>query len=178
MAVGNPLSTRFQCPGIARTSSGIFHGVHADLYRRLLPLLPRGHQFPERIPYHFAGHFAGSGVHRPSGAVVWLALHGGATAATGPFSADRERPVAVAAVICPVDQPAWLLGLWPGRVGADHCSRPAARGWGSGGGAALVSSGTEKTSAGLGRIPGRALRQPFRLHAGALPIGFSFSSTD
>src|ERR1017187_9895316 len=178
MAVRNPLSIRFQCRGIASTPSGIFHGVHADLYRRLLPLLPRGRQFPERIPYHVAGYFAGSGVHRPAGAAVWLAMHGGAAAATGPFSADRERPVAVAAVICPVDQPAWLLGLWHGRAGADHCRWPAARGVGPGGGAALVSSGTEKTSAGLGRIPGRALRQPFRLHAGALPIGFSFSSAD
>src|SRR5450759_776060 len=111
MAVRNPLSIGFRCRGIARTSSGIFHRVHADLYRRLLPLLPRGRQLPERFHYHFAGHFAGSGVHRPSRAAVWLAVHGGAAAATGPFSADREGPVAVAAVICPVDQPAWLLGL-------------------------------------------------------------------
>src|ERR1035441_3036466 len=100
MAVRNPLSIRFQCRGIASTPSGIFRGVHADLYRRLLPLLPRWRQLPERFHYHVAGYFAGSGVHRPSGAAVWLAVYGGAVAGAGPFSADRERPLAVAAFVC------------------------------------------------------------------------------
>src|ERR1039458_2861767 len=130
MAVRNPLSTRFRCRGIASTPSGIFRGVHADLYRRLLPLLPRWRQLPERFHYHFAGYFAGSGVHRPSGAAVWLAVHGGAAAGAGPFSADRERPLAVAAFVCPVGQPPRLLDLWHGRAGADDCRWPAARGVG------------------------------------------------
>src|SRR5450755_316925 len=100
MAVRNPLSIRFRCRGITRTSSGIFRPVHADLYRRLLPLLPRGRQLPERFHYHVGGYFAGSGVHRPSRAAVWLALHGGAAVGAGSFSKDRERPLALAAVIC------------------------------------------------------------------------------
>src|ERR1019366_181774 len=178
MAVRNPLSIRFRCRGIARTSSGIFPPVHADLYRRLLPLMPRWRQLPERFHYHVAGSFAGSGVHRPSRAAVWLAVHGGAAAGAGPFSADPERPLALAAVVCLVDQPPRLLDLWPGRAGADDCRWSVGRGVGPGGGAALVSSGAEKTSACLGRVPGRAVRQPFRLHAGALPIGFSLSSAD
>src|SRR5450759_2548916 len=127
MAVRNPLSIGFRCRGIARTSSGIFRPVHADLYRRLLPLLPRGRQLPERVHYHVAGYFAGSGVHRPAGTAVWLAVHGGAAAGAGLFSADRERPLALAAVVCLVDQPPRLLDLWHGRAGADDCRWPVAR---------------------------------------------------
>src|ERR1019366_8789106 len=119
MAVRNPLPIRFRCLGIARTASAILHPVHADLYRRLLPLMPRWRQLPERFHYHFAGYFAGSGVHRPSRAAVWLALHGGAAAGTGPFSADWERPLALAAVVCLVDQPARLLDLWH-EIGRAH----------------------------------------------------------
>src|ERR1019366_3830657 len=103
MAVRNPLSLRFRCLGIARTASAIFHCVHADLCRRLLPLMPRWRQLPERFHYHVAGYFAGSGVYRPSRAAVWLAVHGGAAAGASPFSADRKRPVAVAAFVCLVD---------------------------------------------------------------------------
>src|ERR1039458_527898 len=124
MAVRNPLSIGLRCRGIASTASGIFSGVHANLYRRLLPLLPRRRQLPERFHYHFAGYFAGSGVYRPARAAVWLAVHGGAAAGPGPFSADRKRPVAVAAFVCLVDQPARLLDLWHGGAGADHCRWP------------------------------------------------------
>src|ERR1039457_4750128 len=113
MAVRNPLSTRFRCRGIASTPSGIFRGVHADLYRRLLPLLPRWRQLPERFHYHVAGYFAGSGVHRPSGAAVWLAVHGGAVAGAGPFSADRERPLAWSCWASPLPLAWWEgSGAW------------------------------------------------------------------
>src|ERR1035437_5055702 len=178
MAVRNPLSIRFRCRGIASAPSGIFRGVHADLYRRLLPLMPRWRKLPERFHYHFVGSFAGSGVHRPSGAAVWLAVHGGAAAGAGPFSADRERPLAAAAFVCLVDQPPRLLDLWHGRAGPHHCRWPGGRGVGPGGGAALVSSGAEKAAAGVGRLPVRALRQPLWLQGGALPTRFSFSSAD
>src|ERR1019366_938040 len=170
MAVRNPFSIRLRYLGIARTSSGMFRVIHAHLYGRLLPFMPWWRQLLERYPHHFAGRSSWSGVHGPSNAAVWLAVHGGAAVGAGPFSADRERSMAPAPAVRPVDQPARFLGLWHGGAGADHRLRPGGRPVGPGDSAALARQGAEKTSGGVGRIPGRAVRQPLRLQAGALPI--------
>src|ERR1039457_4858803 len=170
MAVRNPFSIWLRYLGIARTSSGNLHVIHAHLCGRLLPFMPWWRQLLERYPHHSAGCSSWGGVHRPSYAAVWLAVPGGAAAGAGPFSADRERSVAPAPAVRPVDQPARLLGLWHGGAGADHRLRPGGRPVGPGDSAALVPWGAKKTSAGVGRVPGRAVRQPLRLQAGALPI--------
>ena len=63
-----------------------------------------------------------------SHAAVWLAVHDRTATRAGPFSADTKGPLALAAVICPLDQPARLLGLWRDRAGADNRLRPSGRG--------------------------------------------------
>src|ERR1039458_1927923 len=103
MALGGPIFSGFQGHGTARHSVGLFCGVGADLRRRLLPVMPRWRRLQGRYYRYFAGYFSWSRVHRSPRAAVWLAVHGGTAAGAGPFSADRERPVALAAVVCPVD---------------------------------------------------------------------------
>ncbi len=127
-----------------------------------------------RCRRHFSGYSARGRVHRSSHAAVWLAVHGGAAAGAGSFSADRKRPLAVAAFVCPVDQSARFLGLWHGGLGADNRLRSGGRRVGPGGGTALVSGGVEETAAGVGGFAGRTLGQPLWLQAGAVPIRPTF----
>src|ERR1035438_6981361 len=170
MAVGNAVLLGLQGYGASRNSGGIFYGPSADLHRHLLPVMLGWGRLQGRHSRHFAGYFSWSRVHRPPHAAVWLAVHGGTAAGAGPFSADSKRPLAAAAAVCPVDQPARLVGLWPGSTGANHCLRPGGGRMGPGGSAALVPRGAEKTSACVGRFPGRTLCQPLWLQAGALSI--------
>ena len=71
----------------------------------------------------------------PRTLAVWLAMHDGAAADAGPFSADRKRTLALAAVVCPVDQLSRLMDIWHDRAGANDRLRPGGRGVGFGCGA-------------------------------------------
>src|ERR1019366_1828410 len=119
---------------------------------------------------HFGGYLPRRRVDSSSHAAIRLAVHGRAVAGAGPFSEDRKGPVAIAAIVRPVDQPSRLLGLWRDRTGYDDRLRPGARGVGFGRGAPLDPRGVEKAATGFGRFPGCPVCQSFRLQTGAVPI--------
>src|ERR1035441_9157492 len=105
-----PLFPRGASPGgsapkdwTARPADGIFRGAGADIRRCLLPFMPRRRRLQGRNPGNFGGYFSWSGVDRSPHPAVRLAVHGGTAAGAGPFSADRKRPVAVAAAVCTLD---------------------------------------------------------------------------
>src|ERR1035438_3851634 len=170
MAVGNATLLGLQGHGLARPSGGILRGAGSDLRRRLLPVMPCWRRLQGRHSRHFAGYFSWSRVHRSPHAAVRLALHGWTAAPARPLPAYGKRSLALAVLVCPVDQPARLVGLWPGSTGANHRLRPGGERMGPGGSAALVPRRAEKTSACVGRFPGCTLCQPLWLQAGALSI--------
>src|ERR1019366_398829 len=103
MAVGNPIFTRLQGYGTARYSGSIFRGPGADLYRRILPVMPCWRRLQGRYPHDFAGYFSWSGVDRPPHAAVRVAVHGGTTAGAGPLPAHGKGPLALAAIVYSLD---------------------------------------------------------------------------
>ena len=109
-----------------------------------------------------------------SHAALRLAVHDGAAAPAGPFQAHGKRPLAVAAVVCPLDQSARLMGLRNSRPGATIASGLVEGEWGLVMATPLVSGGVEETAAGICRFAGGALCQSLWLQTGAVPLRPSF----